>query len=150
MCPGWPPDVSVCWAHGLVFVVGARCSHVYCLPSPILLPHHYFSCSTCVPLVTFVCLPICPAGVCSPVLIRCLLSSVCDVWLCNSPLPACLLFPFGEVFVHFLFILLLMKTHSSCTWVLTSSLSSRSHATNVITTLLNTNKQQSRSLRQKS
>ncbi len=23
VCPGWPPDVSVCWAHGLLFVVGS-------------------------------------------------------------------------------------------------------------------------------
>ncbi len=38
VCPGWPPDVSVCWAHGLLFVVGAMCSPVYCLPPPILLP----------------------------------------------------------------------------------------------------------------
>ncbi len=70
VCPGWPPDVSVCSSHGLLFVVGAMCSHVYCLSPPILLPHHYFSGSTCVPLFTLVCLPIYPPGVCSPGLIR--------------------------------------------------------------------------------
>ncbi len=60
VCPGWPPDVSVCWAHwahGLLFV-GAMCSHVYCLSPPILLLNHCFSGSSCVSLVTLVCLPI--------------------------------------------------------------------------------------------
>ncbi len=52
------------------------CSHVYCLSPPILLPNHCFSCSTCVFLITPVCLPIYPPGVCSPVLIRCLTSCV--------------------------------------------------------------------------
>ncbi len=37
------------------FVVGAMCSLVYCLPPPILLTNHCFSCTTCVSLV---CLPI--------------------------------------------------------------------------------------------
>ncbi len=57
VCPGWPPDVSVCWAHGLLFV-GAMCSHVDCLSPPILLLNHCFSGSSCVSLVTLVCLPI--------------------------------------------------------------------------------------------
>ncbi len=57
MCPDQPPDVYVCWAHGLLFVVGAMCSPVYCLSPHILLPNHYFSCATCVSLVTLVCLP---------------------------------------------------------------------------------------------
>ncbi len=57
VCPGWPPDVSVCWAHGLLFV-GAMCSHVDCLSPPILLRNHCFSGSSCVCLVTLVCLPI--------------------------------------------------------------------------------------------
>ncbi len=56
VCPGWPPDVSVCWAHGLI--VGAMCSHVDCLSPPILLLNHCFSGSSCVSLVTLVCLPI--------------------------------------------------------------------------------------------
>ncbi len=30
-----------------MFVVGAMCSPVYCLPPPILLTNHCFSCSTC-------------------------------------------------------------------------------------------------------
>ncbi len=34
VCPGWPPDVSLCWTHGFLFVVGAMCSHVYYLPLP--------------------------------------------------------------------------------------------------------------------
>ncbi len=41
------PDVPVCWAHGLLFVVGAMCSPVYFLSPPILLLNHCFSCSTC-------------------------------------------------------------------------------------------------------
>ncbi len=57
VCPGWPPDVSVCRAHGLLFV-GAVCSHVDCLSPPILLLNHCFSGSSCVSLVTLVCLPI--------------------------------------------------------------------------------------------
>ncbi len=57
VCPGWPPDVSVCRAHGLLFV-GAMCSHVDCLSPPILLLNHCFSGSSCVSLVTLVCLPI--------------------------------------------------------------------------------------------
>ncbi len=57
VCPDRPPDVSVCWAHGLLFVPGAMCSPVYCLSPPILLPNHCFSCSTC-SLVTLVYLPI--------------------------------------------------------------------------------------------
>ncbi len=109
VCPGWPPDVSVCWAHGLLFVVGAMCSHVYCLSPPILLPHHCFSCSTCVPLVTLICLPIYPSGVCSPVLICCFTSCVFHVCLFCSSLPACLFFPFRVFFVYDRFILLLKE-----------------------------------------
>ncbi len=39
MCLRWPPEVtvSVCWAHGLLFVVGAMCSPVYCLSPPIVM-----------------------------------------------------------------------------------------------------------------
>ncbi len=98
-----------CWCaltgvpqHGLLFIVGAMCSPVYCLPPPIMLPNHCFSCSTCVSLFTLVCLPIYPPGVCSPVLIRCLSSCVCYVD-CYSSLPACMFFPFGVVFVHLCF-----------------------------------------------
>ncbi len=50
--------LNVCWAHGLLVVVGAMCFHVYCLSLPISLPNHCFSGSTCFSLVTLVCLPI--------------------------------------------------------------------------------------------
>ncbi len=95
----------------LFVFVGAMCSSVYCLSPPILLPHHRFSGSTCVPLITLVCLPIYPPGVCSPVLIRCLSSCVCYVD-CYSSLPACPFFTFGVIFVHFCFILWLKRNHS--------------------------------------
>ncbi len=36
MCPDRPPDVYVCWAHGLLFIVDAMCSPVYCLSPPIV------------------------------------------------------------------------------------------------------------------
>ncbi len=110
VCPGWPPDVSVCRAHGLLFV-GAMCSHVDCLSPPILLLNHCFSGSSCVSLVTLVCLPIVllvSAVLCWSVVFR--VSYVtCEfcVWLCSSLLPACLFFPFGVVFVLLCFILLL-------------------------------------------
>ncbi len=48
---GHQGSLCLCWAHGLLFVVGAMCSTVYCLSPPILLPHHCFSSSTCVSLV---------------------------------------------------------------------------------------------------
>ncbi len=47
--PAGPWQYTVCWAHGLLFVVGAMCSPVYWLPPPIFLTNHCFSCSTCVP-----------------------------------------------------------------------------------------------------
>ncbi len=47
-------QMSLCWAHGLLFV-GAMCSHVDCLSPPILLLNHCFSGSSCVSLVTLVC-----------------------------------------------------------------------------------------------
>ncbi len=127
VCPDRPPDVPVCWAHGLLFVVGAMCSPVYCLSPPILLPNHCFSCSTCVSLVTLVCLPISPPGVCSPVLIRCFTSCVFHVCLfCGSLpacLPACLFFPFGGVFclqekvVNYY---CTIEKYILCIWILTS------------------------------
>ncbi len=103
------PDVPVCWAHGLLFIVGAMCSHVYCLPPPIFLPNHCFSCFT---RVSLVCLSICPPGVCSPVLIHCL--TLCMFVKCTQ-LFACLFFPFWVIFVYLCFILLL-KRPSSCIW----------------------------------
>ncbi len=118
VCLGWPPDVFVCWAHGLLFVVCAMCSSVYCLSPPILLPHHCSSGSTSVPLVTLVCLPIYPPGVWNNVLIRCLSWCMCYVD-CYSSLPACLpVFPLLGIFVHFCFILWLKKKPFSCTCVL--------------------------------
>ncbi len=41
-------QMSLCWAHGLLFV-GAMCSHVDCLFPPILLLNHCFSGSSCLP-----------------------------------------------------------------------------------------------------
>ncbi len=132
VCLRWPPEVtvSVCWAHGLLFVVGVMCSPVYCLSPPFLLHPHCFSYSTCVSLVTLlVCLPIYPPGVCSPVLIRCFTLCVCYVCLYCSSLPARLtarlpvcLFPPGVVSVHFSFIWLLKRPILPALWVLTSSL----------------------------
>ncbi len=98
VCPDRPPDVSVSSAHGLLFVVGAMCSQVYCLSPPILLPNHCLSC------VTLVCLSVYPPGVCSPVLIRCLTSCVFNVCLFCHSLPA---FPLRVFFVYLCFILLL-------------------------------------------
>ncbi len=49
VCPGWPPDVFCCWCHVLSCLLSAP---------PNLLTNHCFSCSTCVSLVTLVCLPI--------------------------------------------------------------------------------------------
>ncbi len=40
VCPGWPPDVSVCWAHGLLCLCCAMCfllSIVCPLPSSYLI-----------------------------------------------------------------------------------------------------------------
>ncbi len=109
VCLGWPPDVFVCWAHGLLFVVCAMCSSVYCLSPPILLPHHCSSGSTSVPLVTLVCLPIYPPGVWNNVLIRCLLWCMCYVD-CYSSLPACLpVFPLLGIFCSFLFHFMIKK-----------------------------------------
>ncbi len=57
VCPGWPP-VSLCVEHMACCLFGAMCSHVDCLSPPILLLNHCFSGSSCVSLVTLVCLPI--------------------------------------------------------------------------------------------
>ncbi len=73
VCLRWQPEVTVSVSTWLVvFVLCHVLSPVYCLSPPILLPNHCFSGSTCVSLVTLICLPISPPGVCSPVLIRCL------------------------------------------------------------------------------
>ncbi len=74
----------VCWCHVL------PCD---CLSPPILLLNHCFSGSSCVSLVTLVCLPIQSPCVCSPVLIRCLTSCECLMFDCAPVfcLPACLL-----------------------------------------------------------
>ncbi len=123
--PGWPPDVSVCWAHGLLFVVGAMCSHVDCLPPPVLLTNHCFSGSTCVSLVTLVCLPIlaswCLQSCADPLSLVCVMLN-CKTVLCLSSS----FFPLRGCFCSFLFNFMI-KTPFSCTWVLASSLSSRSH-----------------------
>ncbi len=100
--------MSLCWTHGLLFVVGAMCSPVYCLSPPILLTNHCFSCSTCVsryprlsPYLASWCLQSC-ADLLSYV--------VCVCWVCTA---LCLsVFPFGVVFV--LFFISLLKRHFSC------------------------------------
>ncbi len=105
LCPGWPTDASVCWAHGLLFVDGAMCSHVYCLSPPILLPNHCFSWSTCVPLLpSFVSLfsLLVFVVLCWSVVFR----RLC-VMLTAQQFSACLFIPSGVVFVYLCFILLL-------------------------------------------
>ncbi len=55
----WQPEVTVSVNTWLVvFVLCHVLSPVYCLSPPILLPNYCFSGSTCVSLVTLVCLPI--------------------------------------------------------------------------------------------
>ncbi len=98
-------------AHGLLYVVGAMCSPVYCLTPPFLLSHYCFSYATSVLLVTLlVCLPIYSPGVISPVLFGCLMSDVtsCECYLC---LPACFS-PSGWLLLIFCLILLLKDPHS--------------------------------------
>ncbi len=128
MCPGWPPDVSVCRAHGL-------CLLVPCAPMSIVcpLPSCYLIIVSVAPAVSpslpsFVSLYSSPC-VCSPVLIRCLscvirrVSVSCLTVLQSSAcLPACLFFPFGVVFVIHLFHLLLKTLISSAFESSTSSL----------------------------
>ncbi len=48
----------LCVEHMACCLFGAMCSHVDCLSPPILLLNHCFSGSSCVSLVTLVCLPI--------------------------------------------------------------------------------------------
>ncbi len=88
---GHQGSLCLCWAHELLFVVGAMCSTVYCLSPPILLPHHCFSSSTCVSLVpsSFDSLFILQVSVVlcwSIVLIR-----VCVMFACTA--VRCLFFP---------------------------------------------------------
>ncbi len=51
-------QMSLCVEHMACCLFGAMCSHVDCLSPPILLLNHCFSGSSCVSLVTLVCLPI--------------------------------------------------------------------------------------------
>ncbi len=96
------------WAHGLLFVVGAMCSPVYCLTPHFLLSHYCFS-------VFLVCLPMYSPGVCSPMRFRCLTSCECYVCLCcRSPSRG-----------GFCFFWLLNDPLFICTWVLASSLLTR-------------------------
>ncbi len=114
-------QMSLCWAHGLLFV-GAMCSHVDCLSPPILLLNHCFSGSRLCPpsLPSFVSLYSSPC-VCSPVLIRVFRVSnvvwVFHVWLCPSLLPACLFFPLRGVFVFFV-LFYIKNNFFPCIWVL--------------------------------
>ncbi len=82
VCPDRPPDVSMCWAHVLLFVVGAMCSPAYCLSPPALLSNHCFSCSTCVSLVTLVCLLV---GLCVCVCVCVCVLTVQQFSACFSP-----------------------------------------------------------------
>ncbi len=51
-------QMSLCVEHMACCLFGAMCSHVDCLSPPILLLNHCFSSSSCVSIVTLVCLPI--------------------------------------------------------------------------------------------
>ncbi len=121
--PGWATRCHCLfvWAHGLLFVVGAMCSPVYCLTPPSL-SRYCFSRFTCVVLV---CLPIYSPGVSSPVLICCF--TLC-VWCLHirqlsACLPACLsVFLSRGGFCSFLFHFIIKNPPFSCTWVLASSL----------------------------
>ncbi len=85
-CPAgvpWPASRCLCMlSTWLVVCCCCMCSPVYCLSPPILLPNHCFS---------WVCVMF-----------------ACTAVRCR---PACLFFPLGVVFVHFI----IKKTHSSCT-----------------------------------
>ncbi len=107
VCPNRPPDVSVCWAHGLLFVPCALLSIVCPLPS-------------CYTIIVSVAPPVSPSlplfvspfsllvsvVLCWSVVSRCVCFHVC--LFCGS-LPACLFFPFGVVFVYLCFILLIKR-----------------------------------------
>ncbi len=107
----------VCWAHGLLFVVGAMCSPVYCpLPS-------------CYPIIVSVAPPVSPS---LPSFVS-LYSLLVKVVLCWSIVFCCVrviltvqtcfacFWPSGWFSFIFVFILLL-KTQFSWIWVLTISL----------------------------
>ncbi len=92
-------QMSLCVEHMACCLFGAMCSHVDCLPPPVLLTNHCFSGSTCVSLITLVCLHIlvswCRQSCADPLsFIQCVMFDCVTV--------ACLPFPFGEVFVHFI------------------------------------------------
>ncbi len=101
MCLGWPPEitVSMCWAHGLLFVVGVMCSPVYCLSPPILFTSSLFQ-------SLHLCLPRNPPRLSPYLSSRCFWScadllfcvecvmSACTAALClPACLPVCLFFP---------------------------------------------------------
>ncbi len=114
VCPGWPPDVSVCWTHGLLFVVGAMCSHVYCLSHPLLLTNHCFSGSTCVSLVTLVCLPIlaswCLQSCADPLSSFMCLTACVLCWLCKQFSTCLPVFPLRGGFCSFVFHFMIKTT----------------------------------------
>ncbi len=114
-------QMSLCVEHMACCLFGAMCSHVDCLSPLILLLNHCFSGSSCVSLVTLVCLPMLSPCVCSPVLIRCL-SCVHVMWVkCLTVLQssACLLvFPPSGVVYVLLFNFVIKNPDFLCIWVL--------------------------------
>ncbi len=93
-----------------VFVVGAMCSSVYCLPPPVLLTNHVFQWLHLSPSpLSFVSLfsLLVSAVLCWSVVLRC----ACYVDCANSALPACF-FPLRGCFCSILFHFMIKTNHS--------------------------------------
>ncbi len=119
----WPATRCL-WVLSTWLVVCCWCHVLFCLLSlspPILLPNHCFSCSTCVSLITLVCLSLFSLLVsvvlCWSVIFLCVrVMLTVQTVLCQ---PACFS-PSGWFLFIFVFILLL-KTRFPCIWVLAIS-----------------------------